>query len=261
MTSPLLELDHVTKRFGRVVIAEDLSFTVGPGEVIGIVGPNGAGKTSLFGLISGDLSPGAGQISFDGRAVTKLDAAARCRLGIGRTYQVPRPFTDMTVFENVLVAAQQGGGLRRRASYAPAVQALEQAGMTGEANLAAARLGLLQRKRLELARALASRPRLLLLDEVAGGLTDPEVAQLVEIVRGVNAEGIAVIWIEHVVRALTAAVSRLICLAGGQFVGDGEPAAVLANPAVREVFLGSEVTASLSGGTLTAEVGDPGEGE
>ena len=129
MTSPLLELDHVTKRFGRVVIAEDLSFTVGPGDVVGIVGPNGAGKTSLFGLISGDLSPGAGQISFDGRPVTKLDAAARCRLGIGRTYQVPRPFTDMTVFENVLVAAQQGGGLRRRASYAAAVQALEQAGI------------------------------------------------------------------------------------------------------------------------------------
>src|SRR5712672_4811924 len=147
----------------RVVIAEDLSFAVGPGEVVGIVGPNGAGKTSLFGLISGDLSPGAGEIFFAGRRVTKLDAAARCRLGIGRTYQVPRPFTDMTVFENVLVAAQQGGGLRRRASYAAAVQALERAGMSGEANLPAARLGLIQRKRLELARALASGPSLLLL--------------------------------------------------------------------------------------------------
>jgi len=260
MTSPLLELDNVTKRFGRVVIAEDLSFAVGPGEVVGIVGPNGAGKTSLFGLISGDLAPGAGEVRFAGRTVTKLDAAARCRLGIGRTYQVPRPFGDMTVFENLLVAAQQGGGLRRRASYAAAVGALERTGMSGHANVPAERLGLLQRKRLELARAVASRPRLLLLDEVAGGLTDPEVAQLVEIVRGINAEGIAVIWIEHVVRALTAAVSRLICLAGGQFVGDGEPTAVLANPAVREVFLGSEVTASLSGGTLTAEVGDPGEG-
>ena len=260
MTSPLLELDHVTKRFGRVVIAEDLSFTVGPGDVVGIVGPNGAGKTSLFGLISGDLSPGAGQISFDGRPVTKLNAAARCRLGIGRTYQVPRPFTDMTVFENVLVAAQQGGGLRRRASYAAAVQALERAGMTGEANLPAARLGLLQRKRLELARALASRPRLLLLDEVAGGLTDPEVAQLVEIVRGVNAEGTAVIWIEHVVRALTPVVSRLICLAGGKFVGDGEPATVLANPAVREVFLGTEVTAALAGGSLEAPPAVGGDG-
>ncbi len=253
----LLELDQVTKRFGRVVIAENLSLAVGPGEVAGIVGPNGAGKTSLFGLISGDLSPAAGRVSFAGRDVTKLDAAARCRLGIGRTYQVPRPFTDMTVFENGLVAAPQGGGLRRKASYDAAVEALERTGITGQANLAAERLGLLQRKRLELARALASRPRLLLLDEVAGGLTDPEVAQLVEIVRGINAEGTAVIWIEHVVRALTAVVSRLMCLAGGTFVGDGDPAEVLANPAVREVFLGTEVTASLSGGTLSTEPTEP----
>jgi branched-chain amino acid transport system ATP-binding protein len=253
MTGRLLELDRVTKRFGRVVIVEDLSFNVGPGDAVGIVGPNGAGKTSLFGLISGDLAPGAGNVRFDGRTVTKLDAAARCRLGVGRTYQVPRPFTDMTVFENVLVAAQQGAGLRRRASYAAAAGALERAGMTGEANLAAARLGLLARKRLELARALASGPKLLLLDEVAGGLTDPEVAQLVDIVRGVNAEGVTVIWIEHVVRALVPVVTRLICLAGGTFVGDGAPAEVLADPAVREVFLGSQITASLTGGTLGQE--------
>jgi branched-chain amino acid transport system ATP-binding protein len=259
MTDPLLELNHVTKRFGRVVIAEDLSFSVGPGDIVGMVGPNGAGKTSLFGLISGDLRPGAGAISFSGRTVTRLDPAARCRLGIGRTYQVPRPFGDMTVFENVLVAAQQGAGLRSRASYVAAAEALERANMAGEANLPAERLGLLQRKRLELARALASRPKLLLLDEVAGGLTDPEVAQLVEIVRGVNAEGIAVIWIEHVVRALVAVVTRLICLAGGKFVGDGDPAQVLANPAVREVFLGSDVTATLGGSTLSEEIslGDP----
>src|SRR5277367_3576604 len=250
MTDPLVELDHVTKRFGRVVIAEDLSFAVGSGDTVGIVGPNGAGKTSLFGLISGDLSPGAGTVSFAGRPVTRLDAAARCRLGVGRTYQVPRPFADMTVFENVLVAAQQGAGLRRRASYAAAGEALERTGMTAEANLPAERLGLLARKRLELARALATQPTLLLLDEVAGGLTDPEVAQLVEIVRGVNADGIAVIWIEHVVRALTPVVSRLICLSGGKFVGDGTPATVLADPAVREVFLGTEVTAALAGGSL-----------
>jgi branched-chain amino acid transport system ATP-binding protein len=256
MTSPLLELDRVTKRFGRVVIAEDLSLAVGPGDTVGIVGPNGAGKTSLFGLISGDLAPGGGQVRFTGRTVTRLDAAARCRLGIGRTYQVPRPFGDMTVFENLLVAAQQGGGLRRRASYAAAVDALERTGMSGQANVPAERLGLLQRKRLELARALASQPTLLLLDEVAGGLTDPEVAQLVEIVRGVNAEGIAVIWIEHVVRALTPVVSRLICLAGGTFVGDGDPAQVLATPAVRELFLGTEVTASLTGGSLEVEAAD-----
>jgi branched-chain amino acid transport system ATP-binding protein len=257
MTSPLLQLEHVTKRFGRVVIAEDLSLTVGPGETIGIVGPNGAGKTSLFGLISGDLAPDGGEVRFAGRTVTKVEAAARCRLGIGRTYQVPRPFGDMTVFENLLVAAQQGGGLRKRASYAAAVDALERTSMASQANVPAERLGLLQRKRLEMARGLATQPTLLLLDEVAGGLTDPEVAQLVEIVRSVNADGTTVIWIEHVVRALTAVVSRLICLAGGKFVGDGPPATVLAEPAVREVFLGTEVTAALAGGSLEAP---PAEG-
>jgi branched-chain amino acid transport system ATP-binding protein len=256
MTEPLLELDHVTKRFGRVVVAEDLSVAVGAGDTVGIVGPNGAGKTSLFGLISGDLAPGAGEIRFAGRTVTRLDAAARCRLGVGRTYQVPRPFGDMTVFENVLVAAQQGAGLRRRASYSAAVEALDRTGMSGQANVSAEKLGLLQRKRLELARALATRPKLLLLDEVAGGLTDPEVAQLVEIVRGINAEGTTVIWIEHVVRALTAVVSRLICLAGGGFVGDGDPATVLADPAVREVFLGTEVTSSLTSGALAVPAAD-----
>jgi branched-chain amino acid transport system ATP-binding protein len=233
-----------------------LSLSVGDGDTVGIVGPNGAGKTSLFGLISGDLAPGAGEIRFAGRTVTGLDAAARCRLGVGRTYQVPRPFVDMTVFENVLVAAQQGAGLRRRASYAAAVEALDLTGMSDQVNVPAARLGLLQRKRLELARALATKPTLLLLDEVAGGLTDPEVAQLVGIVQAVNADGTTVIWIEHVVRALTPVVTRLICLSGGRFVGDGDPATVLADPAVREVFLGTEVTAALAGGTLAASATD-----
>jgi branched-chain amino acid transport system ATP-binding protein len=246
MTRELLNLDRVTKRFGRVVIAEELSLAIGAGDTVGIVGPNGAGKTSLFGLISGDLVPDAGQVSFDGKTVTKLDAAARCRLGVGRTYQVPRPFTDMTVFENVLVAAQQGGGLRRRASYDAATTALERTAMIGQANLPAARLGLLQRKRLELARALACGPKLLLLDEVAGGLTDPEVAQLVQIVKSIHDQGVTVIWIEHVVRALTPVVDRLICLAGGSIVGDGNPQEVLSQPAVREVFLGTEVTTSLT---------------
>ncbi len=147
----------------------------------------------------------------------------------------------MTVFENVLVAAQQGGGLRRKASYAAAARALGTTGMVGEANVPAGRLGLLARKRLEIARALATGPQLLLLDEVAGGLTDPEVTVLVEIIRGINAEGVAVIWIEHVVRALTSLVDRMTCLYGGEFIGDGTPAQVLATPRVREVYLGSEI--------------------
>jgi branched-chain amino acid transport system ATP-binding protein len=239
----LLELRAVTKRFGQVVIAENLSFAVGPGDSVGIVGPNGAGKTSLFGLISGDLSPNAGEIYFAGQKVNKLDSAARTRLGIGRTYQVPRPFTDMTVFENVLVAAQQGGGLRRKASYARAAQCLEQTGMTDVANTPTGRLGLLQRKRLEVARALASGPKLLLLDEVAGGLTDAECGELIAIIRGILAEGVTVIWIEHVVRALTQVAERLLCLYGGDFIGDGDPASVMSSQAVREVYLGSEVRA------------------
>jgi branched-chain amino acid transport system ATP-binding protein len=245
--APLLELDAIAKSFGRVVVADQLSLTLGEGDIVGIVGPNGAGKTSLFGLISGDLAPSSGEIRFAGQVVTRLDSAARCRLGIGRTYQVPKPFGDMTVFENVLVAVQQGARLRRQASYEKAAQVLERTGLAREANVASERLGLLQRKRLEVARALATGPRLILLDEVAGGLTDPEVAELVRIVRDIRAGGVAILWIEHVMRALTAAVDRLICLAGGSFVADGEPAAVLADPAVREVFLGTEVTTSLTG--------------
>ncbi|HUY51563.1 MAG TPA: ABC transporter ATP-binding protein [Streptosporangiaceae bacterium] len=252
----LLKLDQVSKSFGRVVVADGLSLTVRAGDILGIVGPNGAGKTSLFGLISGDLAPTSGEIRFAGHPVTRLNAAARCRRGIGRTYQVPRPFGEMTVFENVLVAVQQGSRLRRQASYQRAATVLERTGLAAEANLPSERLGLLQRKRLEVARALATGPQLILLDEVAGGLTDPEVAELVQIVREIRDEGIAVIWIEHVMRALTAAVDRMICLAGGTFVADGEPAEVLANPAVREVFLGTEVTTSLAAPGADASGGE-----
>ena len=237
--APLLELRGISKRFGRIVVADSLSLVVGGGDAVGIVGPNGAGKSSLFSVISGDLAPNAGEVILDGRPVTRLGTADRCLAGIGRTYQVPRSFQHMTVFENVLVAAQRGGGLSRLDARDLAVAVLERAGLRGVANHPAARLGLLPRKRLELARALATRPRLLLLDEVAAGLTDPEVAELVGIVRGVRAEGVAVIWVEHVVRALVGFVDRLICLAAGRFIGDGPPEEVLANPLVKEVFLGT----------------------
>jgi len=241
----LLELDQISKSFGRVVVADKLSMAVREADLVGIVGPNGAGKSSLFGLIAGDLRPSSGEVIFAGERVTRKDAAARCRLGIGRTFQVPKPFGAMTVFENVLVAVQQGDGLRRRASYGAAAAVLELTGLAADANTPAGRLGLLSRKRLEVARALATGPKLLLLDEVAGGLTDPEVAQLAGIVRAISAEHVAIIWIEHVVHALTATVDRLLCLSGGSIIGDGAPDEVLALPAVKEVFLGTEVTAEL----------------
>jgi branched-chain amino acid transport system ATP-binding protein len=253
----MLALETVSKAFGRVRVADRLSLSVGDGEAVGIVGPNGAGKSSLFSIISGDLAPDSGDVSLDGERVTGLGAAARCRLGIGRTYQVPRPFEHMSVYENVLVAAEQGGrtrftasetgddsptGSSRRAGKAEsrdrALSVLDETGLLTAANKAAGRLTLLDRKRLELARALATAPRLLLLDEVAGGLSDPEVDELVAIVTARRASGITIVWVEHVVHALTRTVDRLLCLAGGVFIADGAPADVLASAAVREVYLG-----------------------
>ncbi|HYA45680.1 MAG TPA: ABC transporter ATP-binding protein [Acidimicrobiales bacterium] len=245
LQNALLRLDHVTKRFGRVYVADELTLEVGKGELLGIVGPNGAGKTSLFSIISGDLTPDWGQVILQGRVVNSLDAAQRCRLGIGRTYQVPRPFERMTVFANVLVAAQAGAGLRRQAAHEWAFSVLEGTGLARHANRPAGELDLLQRKRLELARALATNPQLLLLDEVAAGLTDPEVAELISIVRqarsgGFGQEDIAVVWVEHVVRALTGTVERLVCLDEGAIIADGQPEQVLNDPRVRDVYLGTE---------------------
>jgi branched-chain amino acid transport system ATP-binding protein len=239
----LLELTGVSKRFGRITVAESLSLRFQAGETVGIVGPNGAGKSTLFALIAGDLRPDAGDVRFDGRSVVRLDPATRCRLGIARTFQVPRPFENMTVFENLLVAAYRGGQLSRVQGYTVAARVLEETGLMQQANRPAGRLGLVQRKRLELARGLATRPRILLLDEVAGGLTDPEMAELVEIIEQVRQRSVAIVWVEHVVHALTRAVSRIICLAGGRLIAEGDPQEVLANPEVKEVYLGVDVGA------------------
>jgi len=244
----LLELTGVSKRFGRITVADNLSLSFRAAEMVGIVGPNGAGKSTLFGMIAGDVTPDAGELRFDGRSVIRLDPAARCRMGIARTYQVPRPFENMTVFENLLVAAFRGGQVPRQSGFALAANLLEETGLSQDANRPAGRLGLLQRKRLELARGLATQPRVLLLDEVAGGLTDPEVAQLVAIVDQVRRRGVAVVWVEHVVHALTSAVSRLICLAGGQLIAEGTPDDVLANPEVKEVYLGADYGAEADWG-------------
>jgi branched-chain amino acid transport system ATP-binding protein len=238
-SSALLDLRGISKSFGGVVVARDIDVSLAPGEALGVVGPNGAGKSSLFAMVSGDLRPDSGSVVLDGVEVTAASAASRTRAGIGRTYQVPRPFEHLTVFENVLVCAHQGAQLRGRQAWAQAAEVLERVGLRAHANEQAGRLGLLQRKRLEVARALGTGPKVLLLDEVAGGLTQPEVAELIEIVTRLRADGLSIVWIEHVVQALVETVDRMVCLAGGDIVADGRPLDVLADAAVRELYLGS----------------------
>jgi branched-chain amino acid transport system ATP-binding protein len=235
----MLQLSRVSKRYGAVVVADGIELAVAEGEALGIVGPNGAGKTSLFGIIAGTVPLDAGRVLFRGAEVTRLPPARRCRMGMARSFQVPQPFGGMSVLENLLVAAAFGGsGGRERAMIARCLAILERCGLAEQADRRAGSLTLLDRKRLELARALATEPRLLLLDEVAGGLTQPECAVLVELVREVLAAGVAILWIEHVVRALLAVVGRLVVLHGGRFIAEGEPEAVMRSPAVTEVYTG-----------------------
>ena len=235
----LLEVRDVSKRFGRVVTADELSFSVPAGQALGIVGPNGAGKSTLLSLIGGVLPPDAGSIRFDGRDITGASAGARSEMGIARSFQIPRPFVDMTVFENVFVGAAFGGRSGGQAGYDSAAQALEITGLTHLANVPAGRLRLLDRKRLELARALATGPKLILLDEIAGGLTEKELPPLIEMIRGLRDSGVTVIWIEHIVHALLAVVDQLLCLAFGRILAVGDPRTVMSSPEVVEVYLGS----------------------
>jgi branched-chain amino acid transport system ATP-binding protein len=240
---PILQLEAVRKAFGSVVVASDLSLTVARGEMLGIVGPNGAGKTSVLNLVTGNLRPDSGRLFVDGVDITRLPAHRRARLGIGRTYQVPRPFGGMTVFENVMLGATFAGDGRGtgRDPVEASVAALQTTGLIDRANLMAGSLRLLDRKRLELARALAIRPRLLLLDEIAGGLTESEIEVLVEMLQVLRTRGLSVIWIEHIVAALLSTVDRVVAMDNGRILAEGDPAAVLADPAVHAVYLGQEI--------------------
>lgn len=233
----VLTLRAVSKSFGAVTVADTVSFSVQPDEALGIIGPNGAGKTSLFNLISGDIAPSSGSIEFAGQDVTGLGARRRSHLGIARTYQVPLPFTGLTVLENVLVGAVFSGGA---APEALAAEVLVRTGLDHRRNMLAGSLSLLDRKRLELARALATRPKVILLDEIAGGLTEAECASLVALIREIHAAGTVVIWIEHIVHALLSVVKRLIVLDRGKLIADGDPHAVMHSPQVREIYLGME---------------------
>ncbi|MEM8731232.1 MAG: ABC transporter ATP-binding protein [Pseudomonadota bacterium] len=237
--SMLLRTTNLNKSFGAVRIAEDISFDIPEGEVVGIIGPNGAGKTTLFGLLAGTVGLDSGKISFGGQDVTDLPTHDRARMGIARTYQIPRPFTHMSVRENLRVAALFAGQLEPAECDEWVTQVLDFTGLEREGDLLAGRLSLLGRKRHELARALATRPNLLLIDEVAAGLTDAEVDDFIELVARIKGVGITVIWIEHVMKTMLRATDRLLALSGGHIIAQGPPDHVINTPEVQRVYLGA----------------------
>jgi branched-chain amino acid transport system ATP-binding protein len=234
----LLELNAVSKSYGALKAVDGVSLAVENGEALAVIGPNGAGKTTLFNLITGDAAPTAGRILFDGSDMTAMPPHARSRLGIGRSYQIPHPFANMSVFENLLVGAIFGGGATERDSYKRCSDVLKVTGLYAKANVPARTLTLLQRKRLELARALAMHPKLLLLDEIAGGLTEYECSELVKTIKEIHTLGTTIVWIEHIVHALVSIASRLIVMNFGRILAHGDPREVMADSRVREVYMG-----------------------
>jgi branched-chain amino acid transport system ATP-binding protein len=234
----MLELKTVSKAFGMIVVASDIDLSLARGEALGIIGPNGAGKSTLFNLITGMLRPDRGRILLEGRDITGLPPEQRCRAGLGRSFQIPLPFEHLSVFENLSVAALFGGGMSQAEAVQVCGETLALTGLEAKANLRAGSLSLLDRKRLELARALATRPRILLLDEIAGGLTDAECHILIETIRSIHARGISIIWIEHVVHALLAVVSRLVVLDFGRIVAQGLPSEVMRSSEVQTIYMG-----------------------
>ncbi|MFP5479214.1 MAG: ABC transporter ATP-binding protein [Alphaproteobacteria bacterium] len=237
----ILTLTDVSKSFGALKVTDDVSFTVPKGQALGIIGPNGAGKSTLFNLITGNIRPDAGTVTLMGRDVTRLPAMDRVRMGVGRSFQIPQPFEGLTVYENLAVAASFGRGRSEVAVTDDCVAILRDCALLHRANTLAGALSLLDRKRLELARAMATGPDLLLLDEIAGGLTEGECKALVATIKGLHAKGITIIWIEHVLHALTAVVERLLVLDFGRVIGIGAPDQIIASKEVREIYLGLEV--------------------
>ncbi|MDJ0859007.1 MAG: ABC transporter ATP-binding protein [Dinoroseobacter sp.] len=237
----ILALKNVSKSFGSLKVTDDVSFDVPEGQALGIIGPNGAGKSTLFNLITGNLMSDAGTIIFDGQDVTRVPAMQRCLSGVGRSFQIPQPFEKLTVFENLVVAGAFGRDTSEREVTAICADILERTGMIARANTPAGQLTLLERKRLELARGMATGPRLLLLDEIAGGLTDAECQSLIQTIKDIHAEGVTIIWIEHVLHALTSVVERLLVLDFGRVIGIGDPGEIMESREVKEIYLGIEV--------------------
>lgn len=236
----MLELDHVTKRYGGLPAVDDLSFGVRTGEVLGIIGPNGAGKTTAIGLVGGAIAPTSGNIRFEGRDITRLRPHQRAQMGIARTFQIAQPFTGLDIRENVIVGALFGGHARNRAeAMRIADDVLERTQLASKARLKGDELTVADRKRLEMARALALRPRLLMLDEVMSGLTPIEVEQAVQLIREINRGGVTVVVVEHIMKAIQGVSDRVLVIHFGKRIAEGEPQQVLADPQVIEAYLGA----------------------
>jgi branched-chain amino acid transport system ATP-binding protein len=239
--STLVVVENLCKSFGSLKATNNLSFELRQGEALGVLGPNGAGKTTMFNLITGDVVADSGRVSFKGEDITRVPPHRRCRAGIGRSYQIALPFEGMTVFENLLVGAMFGGEKSETHACDVCVDVLKRTGLASKANRLAGSLTLLDRKRLELARALATQPELLLLDEIAGGLTEHEANELVGMVNGIRDRGVSIIWIEHVVHALMQVATRLLVINFGEKLAEGDPQEVMASPEVQRVYMGIEV--------------------
>ena len=234
----LLIVKNLNKSYGNLKVTDDLSFNLKEGEALGIVGPNGAGKTTLFNLISGDAKADGGTIHLAGENISSFSPEKRCHKGIGRTYQIPRPFEGMSVFENVLTGALFGTHLSKDDAEALAISILENTGLINKAEALAGTLSLLERKRLELAKALATQPKILLLDEIAGGLTEHEVQELIGTIKNISKSGISIIWIEHIVHALLSVVDKLVAINFGSVLLEGDPHEVMNSKEVKEVYMG-----------------------
>ena len=243
MSAHVLEVQGLRKAYGEIVVADDISFTLAQGQCLGVIGPNGAGKSSLFNLLTGVAQPQRGSIRLAGQELVGLPAHRRARLGIARAFQIPQPFAHLSVYENVLAAATFGAQLHAAQATDAAMTALDRTGLTRQAQAIAGTLPLLDRKRLEVAKGIASHPQLLLLDEVAGGLTEREVHSIVDLVRELKQQ-YAIIWIEHIAHALKAVADRVMVLHFGKKLLDDTPQAVMDSAIVHEIYMGIPADAS-----------------